>query len=68
MTVRIDWALIPGSAFAAQHKDSVFYDQVSGKELKAWVEQGQLRQIDVNGNAQTDFLSSGTGLDIDRAE
>lgn len=51
----VDWALIPGSAFAAQHKDSVFYDQVSGKELKAWFEQGQLRQIDVNGNAQTIF-------------
>ncbi len=51
----VDWALIPGSAFVAQHKDSVFFDQVSGKELKAWFEGGELRKIDVSGNAQTIF-------------
>ena len=51
----IDWAYIPAAAFATQHKDSVFFDQVSGKTLKAWFDQGQLRQVDVSGNAQTIF-------------
>ncbi len=50
-----DWALIPGSAFVAQHKDSTYFDQVSGKEIKAWFVEGELRQIDVSGNAQTIF-------------
>ncbi len=66
-----DWALVPGSAFVAQHKDSTYYDQVSGKEIKAWFENGELRLIDVSGNAQTIFYpqerdSTLTGLN--RAE
>ena len=66
----VDWAYIPAAAFATQHKDSVFFDQVSGKTLMAWFDQGQLRQVDVSGNAQSlprkaQMLLRG-GLDADR--
>ncbi len=67
----VDWAFIPGSAFVAQHKDSVYYDQVSGKEMMAYFIDGELHQIDINGNALTIFYpqerdSTMTGLN--RAE
>ena len=45
-----------GSAIAIQREEDQYYDQMSGKEIIAWIIDGELRQIDVNGNAETVFF------------
>lgn len=44
---------IQRSAVAVQHEDSIYYNQLSGKEIIAYVDSGQLRRVNVNGNAET---------------
>jgi lipopolysaccharide export system protein LptA len=44
---------IQQEAIAIQRQDSNFYNQLSGKEIIAHVDSGQLRKVDVNGNAET---------------
>ena len=51
----IDWVHLPESAFGAQQKDSVSYDQLKGNEMKAYFQNGEARQIDVSGNVETIF-------------
>lgn len=46
----IDWAHIINQALAVERKDSIHYNQVAGKEMKAFFEKGEMRQVDVNGN------------------
>ncbi len=46
----IDWAHIINQALAIERKDSIHYNQVAGKEMKAFFEKGEMRQVDVNGN------------------
>lgn len=41
------------AAIAIQHEDSVYYNQLSGKEIIAYVDSGQLKKVHVNGNAET---------------
>lgn len=36
----------------AEHLGEVYYDQLSGKKMKAWFEQKELRRLDVDGNVQ----------------
>ncbi|MBO4985447.1 MAG: hypothetical protein J6C87_07395 [Bacteroides sp.] len=48
----IDWAHIINQALAVERKDSVHYNQVGGKEMKAFFRNGDMRQVDVNGNVQ----------------
>lgn len=50
-TVR--WAHVPAFAFATQQKDTAFFNQISGKDLKAFFKDGKLQQVDVSGNVQT---------------
>ena len=51
----IDWAHIINQAMAVEQKDSVHYNQVTGKEMKAFFRSGELRQVDVNGNVLVIF-------------
>ncbi|MDD2799628.1 MAG: OstA-like protein [Bacteroidales bacterium] len=53
----IDHAHIIGYAFVATQEDSVggYYNQLSGKELKAKFENGEARKIDVIGNVESVF-------------
>lgn len=51
----IDWVHLPESAFGAQEKDTVSYDQMKGKEMKVFFQNGEARQIDVIGNVETIF-------------
>jgi len=44
---------IQRAALAIQHEDSVYYNQLSGKEIIAYVDSGQLKKVKVNGNAET---------------
>lgn len=46
----IDWAHIINQALAVEQKDSVHYNQVSGKEMMAYFEEGEMRRVEVNGN------------------
>lgn len=46
----IDWAHIINQALTVERKDSLHYNQVSGKEMKAFFVEGDMRQVDVNGN------------------
>ena len=47
----IEYAHVIQFAFAAQHVDSSYYNQLKGNDLKAYFEGQELRRIDVNGNA-----------------
>lgn len=51
-----DWAHLPEFAFVAEHIDEEFYNQLSGKDLMAVFESGQLRRLDVSGNVEVIML------------
>ncbi|MEI7676678.1 MAG: OstA-like protein [Bacteroidales bacterium] len=53
----IDRAHIIGYAFVATQEDSVggYYNQLSGKELKAKFVKGEIRKVDVMGNVESAF-------------
>lgn len=51
----IDWAHIINQALAIEQKDSIHYNQVAGKEMKAFFDKGDMRQVDVNGNVLVIF-------------
>ena len=46
----IDWAHIISQALTVEQKDSIHYNQISGKEIKAYFQGGEARKIDVIGN------------------
>jgi len=47
-----DWATLPAGGFMAEHLGEIYYDQLSGKKMKAHFENKELRQLDVDGNVQ----------------
>ena len=47
-----DWATLPTGGFMAEHLGENYYDQLSGKKMKAWFEDKELRRLDVDGNVQ----------------
>lgn len=49
----IDYAHVIQFAFAAEHLDSTYYNQLKGNDLKAYFEGQSVRQIDVEGNAES---------------
>ena len=51
----IDWAHIINQALTVQQKDSIHYNQVAGKEMKAFFENGEMRRVEVIGNVQIAF-------------
>lgn len=51
----VDYVHGIGSAIASQQDDENQFNQLSGKELLAYIRDGEMRQIDVNGNAETVF-------------
>lgn len=46
----IDWVHIINQALTVEMKDSLHYNQVTGKEIKAYFEEGEMRKVDVIGN------------------
>jgi len=44
---------IQREAIAIQRQDSNYYNQLAGKEIIAHVDSGQLKKVNVNGNAET---------------
>lgn len=51
----INYAHVIQFAFAAQFVDSSYYNQLKGNDLKAYFEGQTVRQIDVEGNAESIF-------------
>ena len=51
----IEYAHVIQFAFAAQHVDSTYYNQLKGNDLKAYFEGQALSRIDVAGNAESIF-------------
>ena len=51
----IDWSHVKNFAFVAAYVDSMFYNQLSGKDMKGYFKDGELNKIDVSGNVQTIF-------------
>ena len=47
---------IQRAAMAVQQHDSLYFNQLSGKEIIAHLDSGQLRRINVNGNAETIYF------------
>lgn len=48
----IERAILPDYGFTAQHIEGEHYNQLSGKEMIAWFEGGELRRLDINGNVE----------------
>ncbi|MFV0546496.1 MAG: OstA-like protein [Bacteroides sp.] len=51
----INWAHIINQAFTVEMKDSIHYNQVSGKEMKAFFEHGDMRLVEITGNVLIAF-------------
>ena len=47
---------IQKSAMAVQKADSLYFNQLSGKEIIAHLDSGQLKRVNVNGNAETIYF------------
>jgi len=48
----IDWAHIANQALSVEQKDTLHYNQVTGKDIKAYFTGGDLHKVDVIGNVQ----------------
>lgn len=45
-----DWATLPNFGLMVEHVGEDYYDQLSGKKMKAYFDNKELRQLDVDGN------------------
>ncbi len=48
----VDRARLPQNAFSAEHIEDAHYSQISGKEMIALFENGEMRHLDINGNVE----------------
>ena len=48
----IDWAHIVNQALSIEKKDTIHYNQITGKEIKAFFVGGDMRKVDVIGNVR----------------
>ena len=59
----IDWTHVIGQALFVQKNDSVHYNQIAGREMKAYFKNGEIDYADVKGNVEAVFYP----LDADSA-
>ena len=52
----VDYAELPNTAFVAEHIGEIYYNQLAGKKMTAYFNNGELRQLDVDGNARVLML------------
>jgi hypothetical protein len=52
----VDYTELPSNAFVAEHLGEIYFNQLSGKKMKALFQDGELRQLDVDGNAMVLML------------
>ena len=48
----IEWAHIQNQTLSVEQLDSLNYNQVSGKDMKAYFEGGEMKQVDVDGSVR----------------
>ena len=48
----IDRAVLPDFGFAAKHIEDIHYNQLSGKSMTAYLDNGELRHLDIDGNVE----------------
>ena len=48
-----DWAHLPDFGFMVEQIEDIYYNQLKGKEMKAYFVNKQLRKLDVSGNVET---------------
>ena len=53
---QMDHAEFVGTPMMASQFDTVYYDQITGKEMEAYFADNELYRVDVNGNVQTIFF------------
>ncbi len=51
----IDWAHVKGQALFVQMVDSAHFNQIAGREMKAYFKNGEIDHADVNGNVEAVF-------------
>lgn len=54
---KIDYVKIEQSAIAIQKDSLNYFNQLSGKELVAYLDSGELKRVNVNGNAETIYFA-----------
>ncbi len=67
----IDWAHVINQALSVEMKDSIRYNQVAGKEMKAYFENGEMRRVEVIGNVLVVFYpeeNDGTMIGMNTSE
>lgn len=52
---KVDHVFVQKAAIAIQKVDSTSFNQLSGKELTAYLDSGQLKRVHISGNAETIF-------------
>ncbi len=52
----IDRATLPDFGFSAEQVEGEFFNQLSGKEMIAYFENGEMNRLDVNGNVEAIML------------
>lgn len=52
----VDKAVLPDFAFSAQNIETEYYNQLSGKAMECFFENGKMRQLDVNGSVEAIFF------------
>lgn len=51
----IERALLPDFAFTAQHIEDDYYNQLTGKTMEAWFDNGELSRLDVSNSVEAIF-------------
>ncbi|MBR5029886.1 MAG: hypothetical protein IKT03_00625 [Muribaculaceae bacterium] len=51
----VDWATLPQTGLLVEHLGEVYYNQLSGRSMKAYFENQELRQLDVSGDVEALF-------------
>jgi hypothetical protein len=67
----LDYAHGFGNALTVQQASPIYFNQMMGKEMKAFIREGDLRQVDVNGNAETIFYpenDDGSFMGVNRTQ
>jgi len=60
-----------GAAMVSKQEAARYFDQLSGKEMTAYIQDGELVQVDVSGNAETIFYpheDDGTFIGMNRTQ
>lgn len=67
----IEWAHIINQALTVEMKDSLHYNQIAGKEIKAYFTEGEVRKIDIMSNVLVAYYpeeSDGSMIGLNRSE